>query len=119
MYSGPLNALQTALAPPYVLKHAAAVASLNKNDTMFALFAKLAIAEALPKIQHAVIGQVNILDKFVFDPAAQVINCDPVANAQLIVNAEFEKCLNESLLVNKLSKAGPDCAKLFANAGVV
>jgi hypothetical protein len=85
---------------------------------MFALFAKLAIAEALPKMQHAVIGQVNILDKFVFDPAAQVINCDPVENAQLIVNAEFEKCLNESLLVSMLLKAQPDCAKLFANAGV-
>ena len=86
---------------------------------MFALFAKLAIAEALPKMQHAVIGQVNILDNLVFDDAAQVINCDPDANAQDIVKAEFEKCLNESLLVSILSKAGPDCAKLFANAGVV
>ena len=85
---------------------------------MFALFAKLAIAEALPKMQHAVIGQVNILDKFVFEDAAQVINCDPVANEQLIVSAEFEKCLNESLLVSKLSKAAPEYAKLLANAGV-
>jgi hypothetical protein len=86
---------------------------------MFALFAKLAIAETLPKMQHVVIGHVNILAKLVFDPAAQVINCVPDANAQDIVNAEFEKCLNESLLVSMLSKAGPDCAKLFANAGVV
>ena len=119
MYSGPLNALHTAVAPPYVLKHAAAVGSLNRYDTMFALFAKLAIAEALPKMQHVVIGQVNILANFVFEDVAQVINADPGANAQFIVNAEFEKCLNESLLVNMLSKAGPDCAKLFANAGVV
>jgi len=85
---------------------------------MFALFAKLAIAETLPKMQDAVIGQVNILANFVFDDAAQVINCDPVANEQDIVNAEFEKCLNVSLLVSKLSKAAPDCAKLLANAGV-
>jgi hypothetical protein len=85
---------------------------------MFALFAKLAIAEALPKIQDAVIGQVNILAKLVFDPAAQLINAVPVANEQDIVSAEFEKCLNVSLLVSKLSKAAPEYAKLLANAGV-
>ena len=118
MYAVPPNALHTAVAPPYVLKHAAAVASLNRYDTMFAFPAKLAIAAELAKIQHAVIGHVNILAKFVFDPAAQVINCDPVANEQFIVSAEFEKCLNESLLVSKLSKAGPEYAKLLANAGV-
>jgi hypothetical protein len=85
---------------------------------MFAFPAKPAIAAELAKIQHAVIGQVNILAKFVFDPAAQLINVVPVANAQDIVKAEFEKCLNESLLVSKLSNAGPEYAKLLANAGV-
>jgi hypothetical protein len=85
---------------------------------MFAFPAKLAIAAELAKIQHAVIGQVNILAKFVFDPAAQVKNVDPVANEQDIVKAEFEKCLSVSLLVSKLSKAAPEYAKLFANAGV-
>jgi hypothetical protein len=85
---------------------------------MFAFPAKPAIAAELAKIQHAVIGQVNILANFVFDDAAQVINAVPVANEQDIVKAEFEKCLNVSLLVSKLSKAAPDCAKLLANAGV-
>ena len=119
MYAVPPNALHTAVAPPYVLKHAAAVVSLNRYATMFALFAKLAIAAELAKIQHAVIGQVNILAKLVFDAAAQQINDVPVANEQLIVKAEFEKCLNVSLLVSKLSKASPEYAKLLANAGVV
>jgi hypothetical protein len=113
-----LNALQTAVAPPYVAKQAAAVGFENKYATMFELFAKLAIALAFLKIQHAVIGHVNILAKLVFDATTQLKNVDPVVNAHVITKPEFEKCLNVSSLVNKLSKAHPEYAKLFANSGV-
>jgi hypothetical protein len=85
---------------------------------MFELFAKLAIALAFLKIQHVVIGHVNILAKLVFDATTQLKNVDPVVNEQHITKPEFAKCFSVSLLVNKLSKAHPEFAKLFANSGV-